>query len=261
MRPATRWIVQRPQVSGELRLFCFSHAGGSAVGFLEWQSLLDPRILVSAIQLPGRGARYHEAPYTNLAELVDAIAIQVAAMGNRPYAFFGHSLGALLAFEVARRLRQRRETQPLHLFVSGSHAPRRRATRSALHKLDDGALIARLRAYQGTPPELLAHRELMELILPTIRADFSLVENYAYEPHGQLLDIPMTVMAGERDVRDTVEQVEDWRLETSAGCTVRWFAGGHFFTQSCQRDVIAAINTDLEPYFAAEFVGSQRART
>lgn len=245
MSNGASWIVQRPVPAKELRLICFSHAGGSAVSFMDWQSAMAPPILVCAVQLPGRGARYHEPPCSNLPELVGKLAAVIDDMDDLPCAFFGHSLGALLAFEVARHQRRRGRHVPRHLFVSGCHAPRHRGPPAGLAKLSDEALIARLRGYGGTPPELLAHRELMALVLPAVRADFSLVEDYAYAPDATRFDIPMTVLAGTADTRDSAVQVEGWRQETSAACEVRWFDGDHFFINSCRREVIDCINAEL----------------
>ena len=248
MMNATPWIVRRPDPSKKFRLFCFSYAGGSAVSFMEWQSMLHPNVKVCGVQLPGRGARYHETPYSSLPELIETLAGAIGKMDDLPCAFFGHSLGGLLAFELARYHRRRGLMLPQHLFVSGCHAPRYRAASSDLHRLDDESLIARLRDYRGTPPEILAHRELMELVLPTIRADFSLVENYRYEADASLLDIPLTVLAGRSDSFASVEQVEGWQEETLAPCRVQWFDGDHFFIHSCQQGVIDCIHADLAPW-------------
>lgn len=248
MMRATPWILRQPGTSKKFRLFCFSYAGGNAVSFMEWQSALHPDVTVCAVQLPGRGARFHETPYSRLQELIEALAREIGGMGDLPCAFFGHSLGGLLAFELARYHRRRGLMQPQHLFVSGCHAPRHRVASTGMHLLADDALIARLAEYRGTPSEILAHRELMELVLPTIRADFSLVENYRYERDPILLGMPVTVLAGKFDSIESADQVEGWQEETTGHCRVQWFDGDHFFLHPRQQDVIDCIHADLAPW-------------
>lgn len=240
---ATPWIVHRPGVSARIRLFCFSYAGGNAVSFMEWQPSMLPGVLVCAIQLPGRGARYHESPRTDLQPLVGELAGVLGGLSDLPCAFFGHSLGGLLAFELARHLERNGLMRPRHLFVSGCHAPRYR-TPLELHLLDDDGLIEAVKGYRGTPPEVLANRELMELVLPTIRADFALVGGYRYQ-EGRLLSMPLTVMAGREDSFDSALQVEGWEHESGKGCSIHWFDGDHFFLRSQQRQVLACINAEL----------------
>ena len=244
----TPWIVRTPGLSARYRLFCFSYAGGNAVSFMEWQPAMLPGVVVCAVQLPGRGARYHEAPRNDLGALVAELAGVLGGLSDLPCAFFGHSLGALLAFELARHLERNGLMRPQHLFVSGCHAPRHR-TPSELHLLDDDGLIEELREYQGTPPEVLAHRELMELVLPAIRADFALVGSYRYQ-EGPLLSMPVTVLAGRGDHFDSPLQVEGWKQETGKACRIHWFDGDHFFLRPQQQEVLACINAELAQLLA-----------
>ena len=244
MMRSNSWIVTRPNPSAKVRMFCFCYAGGSAVSFLEWQSAVDPSVLICALQLPGRGARFTETPYESLPELVSALARVISPMTDLPCVFFGHSLGGLLAFELARYHHKHGLMMPRHLFVSGCDAASCRSPSQGMHRLDDGALIARLRQYNGTPPEVLAHSELMALMLPTIRADFALVENYQYHP-GPALPVPLTVLAGTRDDFDSPDQVDHWARETSSTFRVQWFDGDHFFIHSHQAEVLACLGGEL----------------
>ncbi|MET3129876.1 surfactin synthase thioesterase subunit [Oxalobacteraceae bacterium GrIS 1.11] len=225
---STAWLVPHAAPSARLRLYCFSYAGGSAAYYAPWQALLGPAIQICAIELPGRGTRFLEAPPSSMEAVVSAVAQAIARQDELPFAFFGHSLGALLAFEVARHCRAHGLAQAEHLFVSGCAAPRLRDCSHDLHMLDDGALIEALRDYNGTPAEVLDSRELMDLLLPMIRADFALAERYQYRA-GPALDIPVSVLAGKRDEGTSIEQAQGWAQETSADCSLTWYQGDHFF--------------------------------
>ncbi len=239
------WLQGAPQAAPRLRLYCFSYAGGSAHAYASWQAALGPEIEVAAVQLPGRGARMREAPYTSMAALVPALAQHVLLRQDRtPFAFFGHSMGALVALELARFCARHQLSMPERLIVSGATAPQRRGAPRMLHALDDEALIDALRDYDGSPPEVLAHRELMELLLPMIRADFALIENYVYRP-GRLLEVPVTVFVGENDGHAALEHASDWQKETSGPCNVHPFPGGHFFINSARDAVLAVLRGQL----------------
>lgn len=242
---SARWIVRASGPSRPMRLYCFPYAGGSANSFLPWQTGLSDKVELCAIQLPGRAARRLEAPMSSMREVVEKVSRAIMEEGHDSFAFFGHSLGALLAFEVARYCMLNGFPVPLRLFVSGSAAPQFRSAPRGLHLLSDDALIATLKTYNGTPSELLANRELMELVLPMLRADFSLVENYAYRP-APLLQMPMTVLAGRLDDRVDPTQVDGWRRETSADTNVEWFDGDHFFINSHRQAVLDCVDATLQ---------------
>ena len=237
--------MRRSGAGRRLRLFCFAYAGGGAATFLPWQNGLDPAIEVCAIQLPGRGTRMAEAPPAVLGPLVQTLAEEIARHRDLPFAFFGHSLGALLAFEVARYGAMRRFPGPQHLFMSGCDAPQTRAPSRNLHLLGDEALIEALREYNGTPAEVLASRDLMAIVLPAIRADFALVEDYRYRP-GLRLGMPITVLAGTRDAHCQGELMVQWKRETAAGCALEWFEGDHFFIDDQRDAVLSCINKALD---------------
>ena len=238
------WLVRDPKsAKRRLRLYCFCYAGGSASVYAPWQARLDPAIEVCAVQLPGRGTRMAERPFTSLPELIKALAPVIGRQDGLPFAFFGHSLGGLIAFELARYQKLHYMRMPEHLFVSGCDAPQFRAPSRRLHALPDPELIDVLKDFNGTPPDVLAHRELMDLLLPTIRADFALVDDYVYRP-GLPLTMPITVLAGRRENR-TAEQVEGWRRETLSDCHVHWFDGDHFFILPEQQAVLDCIGAGL----------------
>lgn len=240
----SNWLIRKPGNSGRMRLYCFSYAGGNAATYMQWQSLIDPSVEIYAIQLPGRGNRYAEPPLTSLPELIKQLAPMIANNSHLPFAFFGHSLGGLVAFELARYLQLHQLPVPFHLFVSGCHAPQQRNENKHIHTLPDEELIAVLKDYNGTPPHILAHRELMAMVLPAIRADFSLSENYRYQP-GLLLTCPIAVLAGYKDDHQAPEQLTDWQKETGKPCEIQWFDGDHFFIESERKKVIDYVNAKL----------------
>lgn len=226
------------------RLFCFSYAGGSAAPYLAWQAALPPAVEVCAVQLPGRGPRLLEPPLRSMSGLVDVLAPVVAREADLPFALFGHSLGGLLAFELARHFQRNGMPMPQRLFVSASSAPGQRSNPKRLHALGDDALIEALRDYNGTPPAALADRELMALLLPAIRADFAVVDTYRYAA-GAPLDIPISVLAGRQDRHVAPASLQGWQGETRAACTTHWFDGDHFFIHAQQRAVVDCIRAGL----------------
>ncbi|QSX79990.1 thioesterase [Lysobacter solisilvae] len=229
-----------------MRLFCFPYAGGSAFNFSAWRGRLDPGVEICAVQLPGRGARIGEAPIATMPALLRAMAPAITQLNSLPFAFFGHSVGALIAFELARYLRLHGVQGPEHLFMSGCQAPQFRSPSAGLHRLPDAAFIEELRDYNGTPEEVLDNRELMALMLPTIRADFALAEEYSYRS-GPLLQVPVSVYAGTQEDIRAPGQVDGWQKETTGPCAVTWFDGGHFFINSQRDAVIGQLNADLAP--------------
>jgi len=238
------WLIRHSVPARPFRLYCFSYAGGNAATYRPWAATLDDYIELTAVQLPGRAERFGEAPISSLPTLLLELARELKRDASVPFAFFGHSVGALIAFELARHCHMNRLPTPQHLFLSGTTAPQYRDASRGLHKMDDDGLISVLKDYNGTPPEILKHRELMELVLPTIRADFALSENYIYDP-SPLLDIPLTVLAGKQDDYSSLTQVEAWKETTTNSCQVQWFDGDHFFIQSEQEAVIKLINSRL----------------
>lgn len=238
------WFIGAAAYPRRLRLYCFSHAGGSAAGYLPWQGKLGDGVEVCAIQLPGRASRYGETPYTDMAPLAAELAAQITRHADLPFAFFGHSLGALLAFETARRLHAAGGPLPERLIASGCEAPPCRSPSRGLHRMADQELTEALRNYNGSPPEVLANRDLMALLLPMIRADFSLVENYHYVP-APALPMPLSVYAGRRDDAGRIAQLERWQEQSAGPFGLHWFEGDHFFIQSAQQQVWQQLAAEL----------------
>lgn len=225
-------------------MYCFSYAGGSAAAYVPWQNAL-PGVEICAVQLPGRGARFKETPYTSMPSLIRDLAGVIERQDDSlPHVFFGHSLGALVAFELVRHCRANGMRMPRKLIVSGANPPRWRNSLRMLHLLDDDGLIEELKGYNGTPMEILEDRELMALLLPTIRADFKIAETYQYT-EATPLNMPITVFQGTSDDYICKEKIADWRLETTNTCNVHWFDGDHFFIDAKRDEVLATIKAEL----------------
>jgi surfactin synthase thioesterase subunit len=226
---ASRWLPLRSQTDpGSLPLFCLPHAGGGASAFRTWLNGI-PGVAVLPVQPPGREARFREAPHERMAPLVDEIATVVLdAAGSGPYAVYGHSLGALVAFETLHEIRRRGGPDPVHLFVSGSVAPH--------CATDDGPPVAGMSAAQvvqmlrrlgGTPEWLLADPGALNMILPAFRADFSVKETYEYAP-GPPLRVPVSVLSSTDDPRAARELQGKWQDQTIGTFRHHTLVGGHF---------------------------------
>lgn len=244
-----RWLLRASAELPKLRLLCFPHAGGGASSFRPWAEPLRPEIEVCAVQPPGREERIGEAPISSLRTLIAALVEHTASVRAAPYAFFGHSVGALVAFELARALRREGEPLPVHLFVSGAVAPHLPDTDPPLASSSDAELLARLRQHRGTPSAILEHPELMELILPTLRADLALRDGYRHEGEPPL-DLPITAFGGREDPEVSQQALEAWRAHTRGRFAVRRFPGGHFFVRSARASVLSAIQSELSPHGA-----------
>jgi medium-chain acyl-[acyl-carrier-protein] hydrolase len=242
------WLVwPRPNPNARLRLFCFSYAGGSAAIYRHWPSKLQTDLEVVAIELPGRGNRIREEPLNRLPAVVELTARAIVPHLNKPYTFFGHSLGALLSFEVARHLRRnyRHVPAPAHLFVSGRGAPQVVNGRYMIHNLPEAQLLTEVRRLNGTPPEVLADPELMELVLPLLRADFALCDTYVYEDDEPLVS-PISAYGGLQDAEVSRAQLTEWGRQTFAAFRVSMFPGDHFFIHADVRLLLQTLARELQ---------------
>ena len=242
------WILcPRPNPQAHLRLFCFPYAGGGASIYRVWPAQLPAEIEVCAIQLPGRENRLRESCFTRIAPLVEALSPALAPYLDRPFAFFGHSLGALIGFELARQIRRQFQLAPVRLFASARPAPHVVDTAPPAYRLSDAALITQLRNLNGTPSAILQHPELMDLLLPILRADFAVNETYVYSPD-EPLDTPISALCGLQDPKATEHDVRQWGVHTRRDFRLRTVVGDHFFVTSAQAFVLEAITEDLAPF-------------
>ncbi|MBV9110728.1 MAG: thioesterase [Gemmatimonadetes bacterium] len=243
-RPSPWVVLPRPLPGARLRLFCFPFAGGGASVYTPWVQHLPPGVELVAVQLPGRENRLAEEPFAHLPPLVERLVAELAPFMDRPFAFYGHSNGGLVAFELARALRRLGRRGPEHLFIGGRPAPQLVLDEPPLHSMPHDEFLDALRRYNGTPEEVLQNPEIMELIVPMLRADFSLGETYAYAPEPPLA-IPVSAYAGARDEEVPTEQVEAWREQTSGPFVFRVFPGDHFFITSDRAQVLAQLAAEL----------------
>jgi medium-chain acyl-[acyl-carrier-protein] hydrolase len=240
----TRWLPLGEPATAQPRLFCFPHAGASAATFTSWQKLAGEGIKVCPVQPPGRAERFREPAYRDVNAFVDDLVNQLGHQFTGRYALFGHSMGALVVFELTRRLRAIGATLPVHLFVSGRPAPQLPEARTPLRDLPVDRFVQELRRIGGTPDVLLRDPELLEAFLPLLRADFSVNETYRYRLE-EPLGIPLTAFGGERDPRAGAQEIRDWAVQTSARFDHRIFPGGHFFTEQYAAELVETMRAAL----------------
>jgi medium-chain acyl-[acyl-carrier-protein] hydrolase len=228
-----------------LRLFCLPYAGGNASIFHGWEQRIAADVAVVPVQLPGRDSRFKEALCRHMEQLIPALAQSLLPDLDRPFAFFGHSMGALTSFELSRYLRQHYGQQPSHLFVSAHRAPQIPNPDSGAYSLPEAAFVERLRKLNGTPEHILSNPDLMQLLMPILRADFSICGSYRYLEDAPL-DCPITVFGGSRDPLTRREQLTGWSEQTTASCTHCTIPGDHFFLHSAQPLLLWTIDQELQ---------------
>ncbi|GHE57466.1 thioesterase II family protein [Streptomyces capitiformicae] len=234
-----------PALEGGIRLVCFPHAGASATAYLGLsRSLADSRGLdVLAVQYPGRQDRRQEQPLRTIDELARSIADEFAPFTDRPYSFFGHSMGAVVAYETTRRLLERRLPGPERLFLSGRGAPGPRP--SAHDRLDsDAEILAAVRRLGGTGSALLDDPELLDMVLPALRADYGALARYTTDA-AEPLPVPLTALVGDADPVVPVDTATAWRARTSRDFALNVFTGGHFYLDAHPAEVAAVIASSL----------------
>jgi medium-chain acyl-[acyl-carrier-protein] hydrolase len=244
--PAEAHWFSRPRArpNARLRLFCFPYAGGSASTYRAWVDDLPGEVDLWAIQLPGRETRLVDPPLDSLAPLVQALTGAVGSEMDRPSAFFGHSMGALVAFELARNLRRLGGPQPVCIFASAHRAPHLPRSGALLAQLPDAELIAELRDFGFVPEEVWEAEELMELALPMLRADFAVGESYRYRSQPPLA-CAISATAGRDDAHVDHEEVKAWREHTSGQFLFRVMSGDHFYLRERRGDLIGSIVDDV----------------
>jgi pyochelin biosynthetic protein PchC len=232
------WLrLYRPAPAASLRLACFPHGGGGATFFRQWTIAAPADVEIVSVQYPGREDRRHEPALTEMAPLADGAADALTQAAELPLVLFGHSMGALVAFEVARRL-EARGIIPLRLIVSGREAPHQ-AQPSAKHLLGDDLLWSEVRRLGGTHPTLLESHELRAIVLPTLRADYRLVDEYRFAARAPI-EAPISAFIGDIDPDVAVERVDGWRDWTSGEFELRVFPGDHFYLAANHPGVLNA---------------------
>ncbi|WP_320175458.1 thioesterase domain-containing protein [Maridesulfovibrio sp.] len=240
------WIMPEIKNSARGRLFCFPFAGGGASAYRNWLGESSDDLEIIAIQPPGRENRMGDRPLESMDEIVTEAVREIMKFGDCPFSFFGHSLGARVAFECVRRLRQLNCPLPEHLFVSGSRSPEIPEPKP-LHHLDDSSFVEELKRFSGTPQVILENRELMELFLPILRADFTVDETYSFVEAAPLT-VPVTAFCGTDDEEATLEEMEGWRRHTASSFFLHSVKGEHFFILESWRDVLGCIRETLSSH-------------
>lgn len=221
------------------RLLCLPCAGRGPLEYRAWAGDDLPEVEVCAVLLPGRETRMREPPFRRLPPLLAAVIAELRALPELPLLLFGHSMGALLAFELGRRL-QSLGAPPVGLMVAARIAPQLQDPRSRLFELPDDAFLARLRAYGGAPSRVLADAGLMRQMMPTLRADFEMVETYRYLP-ALPLRCPITAVGGSQDPFTSTSDLEGWAEHTSGGFSRHMLPGGHFFPSSQHQALLSLV--------------------
>ncbi len=227
-----------------LKIFCFPYAGGSALVFKKWADLLPATVQVVSVELPGRGARMQEPPFVSLPDLVDNLGEVIRPLLDKPFAFFGHSMGAIIAFELARTLRRKYGAEPQTLFVAGRRAPQIPNGEPVTYNLPKDEFTKELIELDGTPKEVLEHEELMEMIIPLLRADFQLIQTYQYHVENTLR-CPIIAYGGLQDSHVTREMLMPWKELTSSRFSLHMLPGDHFFLRSSHVQLLGMIAREL----------------
>lgn len=239
------WLVfPKPNPHAIFRLFCFSHAGGGALSFRAWAGKLPPSIEVISIQLPGREDRIHEPLFTQMEPLVRAVAQELSPLLTKPFACFGHSMGAILAFELSRQLRRLGEPVPALLFASGHPAPQIPSTETITYNLPAPEFVEELKRLNGTPKEAFEHPELIQLMLPLLRADFEICQTYCYTEEPPL-NCPISAFGGFEDQYVTRESLNAWKSQTTNAFIARMLPGDHFFLHTSKMHLLQKIAYDI----------------
>jgi medium-chain acyl-[acyl-carrier-protein] hydrolase len=242
-----RWVsCPKPDSHSRIRLFCFPYAGAGSSLFNSWSRWLLPEIELYLVNLPGRDARIRETPYLKLKPMVDPLTQGLLPYLDKPFIFFGHSMGSLICFEVARELRRLGKAQPLHLFVSGRQPPHIPDTHPNLHGLSEEEFLKTTQKFYGALPEIILQEpDMVNLFLSMMRADITMIETYEYE-HEAPLDCSITAYGGLQDPSIDMPSLNAWKDQTAAGFKLKMFPGEHFFIQTARPAVLQELNGELK---------------
>lgn len=226
------WVsFPAPRPQARLRLFCLPYGGGGTAAYFPWSRLLPPEVELCPIRLPGRENRLREAPYSQMEPLIAALAPSLTSLLDKPFTLFGHSMGAVVGFELLKRLEEQYGVKAVRFFASGRRAPHYPEQDPPMHHLPDSLLVAEVqKRYSGIPQVVLQDPDLLRLFLPTLRADMKLVETYQFS--GGRLACPITALGGIQDSMVSEAGLKAWEDLTRAGFRLQRFPGGHFYLQT-----------------------------
>ena len=238
--------VPRPVKQPKLRLFCFSYAGGNASTYRDWHEQLPSDVEVCSIQLPGRGARFKEQAFTSLDNLLTALVDEIRPYTEEPYVLFGHSMGAQVAFELARTFRDLGFPEPSCLIVSGRSAPQqKKKNKTPIYKLAEPEFREEIRRLNGTPSKALNNPELMDIVSPILRADFQLIETWNYQPSDPI-DVPVLALGGIKDSQVSMDDLEQWKQVTCGPFCLELFSGDHFFINEVKDPLLKTVRQAID---------------
>lgn len=231
----------------KVKLFCFPHAGGSAMVYQGWKKYLNQSIELHPVEMAGRGRRFGEKPYKTIEQAVEGLYTYVDKYLNdtKEYAMFGHSMGSIIAYEVAHKIKKLKGREPVHMFFSGRFPPHIVKDDELVHKLDDEAFIEKVLEMGGTQKEVFENKELLSIFMPVLRADYEAIETYSHVPKDECLDCNISILGGKLDKEVTIEDLNQWSKYTRKQCKVYEFDGGHFFINQETQDVVNIINDTL----------------
>ena len=243
---ADQWIsCPKPNPEARLRLFFFPYAGAGSTSYSTWTRLFPAEIEICLVHLPGRDKRIRETPFIEFPPLAESLSQALVRYLDCPFSFFGHSMGGLVSFEVARQLRSHYALSPVHLFISGRWAPHIPDARPQLQQLPEEEFLAAVEGRYGELPQVvLEDQELLELFLSILRADLTLLENHQYTTEAPL-ECPISVFGGLQDSNVSREELLAWRDQTTSRFDLKMFPGAHFFLQNAKQAIAQAICEDL----------------
>lgn len=242
MLNSKHWAMSfKPNPSARMRLFCIPYAGSGASMYRDWNASVRDDVEVIGIQLPGRENRFSEPHMTSIDTVVEQLIRVMSGYSDKPFVLFGHSLGALIGFELTRALQRLRLPAPRHLIVSGTCAPPRRHVEEPINQLPDDAFLEKIRHFNGTPKSLLQDEELMKLFMPLLRADFHIAETYRYEERGPVW-CPLTALGGDEDDGVSLEDLSAWSTVCRGTYEEHIFRGDHFFIHNHKMAIIDLVN-------------------
>lgn len=256
----SKWIViTKVSENVDFRLFCFSYAGGTAATFRNWQDRLGCNVEVVSIQLPGRANRFGEQAFTEMEPLIEELYEVVSSYLDKPYAFFGHSLGSRIAFQLAVECVRKRARLPVHFIASASRGPHLPIGIGDIYKLPDEQFLAEMGKLNGTPQEILENKELMRILTPQLKADFCLA--YKYQYGGDIkLDIPISVFSGKEDTDISYNDLNEWGKNFVGQPDISMFEGGHFFIDDEDSDIVEKVKSIVHKEMAATGIGLRTIR-
>lgn len=227
-----------------IKLLCFPYAGGTSAIYAKWKRHISKEIELCPIELAGRGKRYEAPLYNSLDEVIEDVYNVIKNDIDNDYAFFGHSMGCLIAYELAHKIQKLGKDSPSHIFFSGKRAPHTQRVSNDIYLLPDEEFKNEILSLGGTPKEILEHKELYELFIPILRADFKVNDTYEYVEPESKLDCNITVLNGKED-KITLNEIIGWKQHTSKDCKIYMMDGGHFYLNDKYEDIIKIINHTL----------------